>query len=308
MSDDLTFQDTPLYGWLRQNMWFLLGGVVLVLGILLYREQAPRWKQNNLAASWDAYRTLAPSFTGLEELQRNLAEAKKDSRIHAWFVFDAVQVASERSDAAALAILKPELEALVAEDSVQIAAESGSVGMAKHLLQSAYATAGQLPKSPIAPAPDGRRVEIVLSLDGTSTYTIVIGLYESTAPLGTGALVRWVEAGRLQDQGARRVGSANLTLSLLPETPAEGVEIEKVMVERAFGYFHSEGTLAPGILPGQAGEQDPNNLQLAFQNSYNMDGQTTVLGKVVDGWEGLKTAVETAAPNVAIQVVSARVL
>jgi hypothetical protein len=62
------------------------------------------------------------------------------------------------------------------------------------------------------------------------------------------------------------------------------------------------------VVPGKSGVQDENNLQLFLDNSYTMDGQTTVLGKVVEGWQALKDAVEIAGDTAEFKVLSARLL
>ena len=318
MSDDLTFQDTPLYAWLRANVWYLLGGLVLLLAILLYRENAPKWKNADFAASWDQHRALIGDPSGLDALATQLADAKKDERIHQWVVYNAARTAAESSDAEALALLKPELEALAQTSDVMIAGPAGSERLAAVLLRSLYQESGSLPKDPAAPEPDGARVAITLSQGDTTTYEIVVGLYEATAPNGTAALKQWVAEGRFTDRTAKPTGSMSLNLSLAPAETAEdaGADGETeatpaapaLMVERKHGYFHSEGTLAPGILPGKPGEQDVNNLQFALVNSYQMDGQTTVLGKVVEGWQALKDAVNLAGPTAEFKVVAAKVL
>ena len=318
MSDDLTFQDTPLYAWLRANVWYLLGGLVLLLAILLYRENAPKWKHADFAASWDQHRALIGDPAGLDTLATQLADAKKDERIHQWVVYNAARTAAESSDAAALALLKPELEALAQSSDVMIAGPSGSERLAAVLLRSLYQESGTLPKDPAAPEPDGARIAITLSQGETTTYEIVVGLYEATAPNGTAALKQWVTEGRFTDRTAKPTGSMSLNLSLAPAEAAEdaGADGEteatpsgpKLMVERKHGYYHSEGTLATGILPGKPGEQDVNNLQFALVNSYQMDGQTTVLGKVVEGWQALKDAINLAGPTAEFRVVAAKVL
>lgn len=316
MSDDLTFQDTPLYAWLRRNLWYLLGGVAVFLAILLFREKAPQWEYSGRAKSWDQYRALTSAPDGLEGLAQQLAEARKDDRIFEWLVYSAASAAADSSDEKALALLKPELESLAKTSEIMMAGSAGSQRMAAFLLESLYRDSEGLPKDPAAPEPQGGRIKISLSIDGVKTYDLILGLYEEQAPLGTSALKEWIAAGRFSEQTARRVGEQNLTIALAPiktegETgaaaPQEPVK-DRLTVERKYGYFHSVGTLSPGMIPGTAGEQDLNNLQLALQNSYNMDGQTTVLAKVVQGLEELQAALDLAGPSATIKVVAAEVL
>lgn len=318
MSDDLTFQDTPLYAWLKTNMWYLLGGLGIFLAIMLYRENAPRWEHANFSESWDQHRALISDPDGLDKLAQQLAEAKKDERIYEWIVYNAARTASDLSDQAALALLKPELESLAKSSEVMIASAGGQQKLAQFLLENLYQSKGLLPLNPTAPEPTGGRIQITLSLDDTTTYDIVLGLYEEQAPNGTQALKDWVAAGRLSEQTARRVGSQNLTFTLAAlETGEEEATEEEtedssqqpdLLVERQHGFYHSEGTLSPAILPGRPGVQDVNNLQLALLNSYNMDGQTTVLAKVVEGFQALKDGLELAGPTAELKIVEAKIL
>lgn len=314
MSDNLSFQDTPLYAWLKSNVWLLLGGFVVLLAILLYRENAPAWRQAGFDKSWDKHRALVNSPEGLADLSTRLAESRQDPRIHPWIVFEAAYSAAEVDDQAALALLKPELEALAKNPEVHIAGEAGNTSLAGYLLSTLYGDQGKLPKNPAAPAPDGGRIEITLKGDGDSTYALVVGLYEASAPMGTAALKKWASDGRFTEQSARKVGSLNLNLTLAPLTAGEsgadepGAEHEPLNLERAFGYFHSEGVLATALVPSKANVQDENNLQIFLGNSYTMDGQTTVLGKVVEGWQALKDALDAAGPTAEFKVVGARLL
>lgn len=317
MSDDLTFQDTPLYAWLRANVWYLLGGTVILLAILLYRENAPKWQQANRYDSWDQHRLLVNDPTGLEALETQLVEARKDERIYEWVVYNAAKTAADTADAKALALLKPELEALAKSSDVVVAGPDGPEKLAAVLMKKLYGGGSAVDTSPEAPEPEGARIAITLSHGETSTYEIVIGLYEEAAPLGTAALKEWIQQGRFADRTATSMGAMNLTFSLQPSEAedeagdgATDTESEQppLMVERQYGYFHSEGTLSPGMLPGKPGVQDPNNLQLALSAAYNMDGQTTVLGKAVEGWQALKDAVTLAGTTATFQVVSARIL
>lgn len=312
MSDDLTFQDTPLYAWLKSNAWLLLGGFVALLAILLYRENAPSWRHSDYVKSWERYEALLNGPDGLDGLEASLAEARKDDRIYPWMVYSAARAAAETKNEKALALLKPELEALARSERILVATDTGRESMASALLRDLYGSESRLPKDPPAPEPDGSRIAITLSADDSKPYEIVIGLYESTAPMGTAALKEWVGAGRLKEQSARKVGTLNLNLTLLP-LPTEGEGAagsarEPLMVERAMGYFHSEGVLATGTSPGAVGVQDENNLQLFLGNSYTMDGQTTVLGKVVEGWQSLKDAVEAGGPNANFKILDARLV
>ncbi len=310
MSDSTTFQDTPLYVWLRANAWYLLAGVALVAGISLYRENAPKWHANSQMKSWEQFRALAasPSGPGAEGLLARMSQAKDDPRIYPWLVFEAVRRSSMEGDPTALASLKPELEALRGASGALVATPTGSLDMADYLLEKVYQQAAGLPDDFVLVEPDGRKIELIISVNDTTTYTLVYGLYESAAPHGCAEWMAAIEGGRVNEQSARKVGTMGVTLALKSIVVPEGAAPDPWLVERTWGIFHGEGVLTALQIPGKAGEQDRNSVQIVLQNSYHLDGLNTVLGKVVEGWAPFKTALDLAEPTAKIQVVSARVL
>lgn len=307
---EITFQDTPLYAWLRANAWFLLAGVAIVGGIVTYRNLSADWAVQAREKSWDAYRALATAGPESPSLSARLGEAKADSRIHPWLVMEATRQAAQEGDAEALAVLKPELQSLAQDDSIRIATPGGREGMAAFLLkQLDENAAGVLPSEFISPEPTGRRIEIVLSVGAETTYTIVAGLYEEQCPVGTAALLQWIEAGRLNDQTARLLGTTGVTMNLTKVEVAEGAEAPPpIQVERPYGLFHQEGMIGMLQLPGQFGVQDPGAIQLLLMDLFQLDGQATVLGKVLEGLAPLKAALQAADPAAVVKVVSARAL
>jgi hypothetical protein len=310
MSDSTTFQDTPLYVWLRANAWYLLAGVGLVAGISLYRENAPKWHAKSQLKSWEQFRTLAssPSRPGPDGLLVRMSQAKDDPRIYPWLVFEAVRRSSMEGDQVALASLKPELEALRGVSGALVATSAGSQDMADYLLQKVYQQAAGLPTDFVLVEPDGRKFEIVVSVNSTSTYTLVYGLYETAAANGCAEWVAAIEGGRVNDQSARKVGTMGVTLSLKNVVVPESETPAPWLVERSWGIFHAEGVLTALQVPGKVGQQDRNSVQIVLQDSYHLDGLSTVLGKVVEGWAPFKTALDLAEPTAKIQVVSARLL
>lgn len=305
---DTTFQDTPLYAWLRANAWFLLAATALVVGIWGYRSWSAKSETSGRLRSWESYRSLTGAESAESDLTARLARAKGDDRIYPWLVFESARQAAAASDAATMDVLRPELQTLSADDRFRVATPSGNAPLGSFLLAQ-LSGSGKLPREFQNPEPDGRRVEIVVSMPDEKTYTVVAGLYEALCPAGTSSFVSWVEGGRMADQSARLIGTTGLTMSLakLP-TPAEGEEAPPLMVERPYGLFHTEGTLSMLQVPGQLGAQDQSAVQLLLRDSFNLDSQATVLGKVVEGWEALKTALAAAGPNPTVKIVSARVL
>lgn len=307
---EITFQDTPLYAWLRANAWFLLAGVAVVGGIVTYRNLSADWAAGAREESWDAYRALAMAGPDSPALSTRLGEAKSDPRIFPWVVMEATRQAAQEGDVEALALLKPELQGLAQDDSIRVATPGGREGMAAFLLrQLEDRGAGALPKDFVSPEPTGRKVEIVVSLGAETTYAIVAGLYEEQCPVGTAAFLSWVEAGRMNDQSARLLGTTGLTMNLTKIEVAEGAEAPPtILVERPYGLFHEEGTIGMLQLPGQFGAQDPGAVQLLLMDLFQLDGQATVLAKVLEGLAPLKAALEAAGPSATVKVVSARAL
>lgn len=307
---ETTFQDTPLYAWLRANAWFLLAGVAIVGGIIGYRNLSAGLESSGREESWDSFRALSSAEPGGPSLGERLAEAKADPRIHPWVVLEATRQAAAEGDREALALLRPELESLAKEDSIRVATPGGREGMASFLLQQLGSSAGSvLPQEFNSTEPAGRKAEIVLSLGGVDTYTVVVSLYEEQCPAGTAAFLQWIEADRFAGQSARLVGASSLSLSLKKIEAAEGEEAPApVTVERPYGLFHEEGILSMLQLPGQFGIQDPNAVQILLVDQFQLDGQATVLGKVTEGLAPLKAAFEAAGPAATVSIVSARAL
>jgi len=307
---EITFQDTPLYAWLRANAWYLLAGMAIVGGIVTYRNLSADWASAAQEESWNAYRNLAMPGPEAPDLSTRLGQARADSRIHPWVVMEATRQAAQEGDAEALALLRPELQSLSSQDAIRVATPGGRMGMAAFLLQQLdQSGASALPKEFVSPEPTGRKVEIVLSLGAEQTYTIIAGLYEEQCPVGTAALLQWIEAGRFNDQSARILGTTGLTMTLAKIETAEGAEEPPaIMVERPHGLFHQEGMIGMLQLPGQFGAQDPSAVQLLLMDLFQLDGQATVLAKVVEGLAPLKAALAAADPSTTVKVVSARAL
>lgn len=307
MSDSPSFQDTPLYAWLHANRWYLLAGVALVVGISVYRHQAPKIRLQGQQASWDQFLTLSEASGDSSSLATRLAQAKSDDRIHAWFVFNAVREAASTNDQAALDLLKPELQSLEARDSVMVATPTGPQKMSTYLLSRLQGGGAPLPKEFPLPEPTGAKVEVSLSVNDTSTYSVTFCLYEEQAPQGARALLSWVDSGRFNEQDARKIGVTGLTLSMPAVEAVEGSPTtDPLMVERSYGLFHAPGVLTLMQLPGKGGEQDPNAAQIILSESYYQDGYSTVVGKATDGWEAFASAITALEASAKIRVTSVR--
>lgn len=309
MSDNLTFQDTPLYAWLRANRWFLLAGVGILIAISVYRHQAPKMRLSGERASWDQFLTLSDPAAGADSLATRLAQAKQDSRIYPWFVFNAVREASSNGDQASLDLLRPELKAIEASDQVMVASANGPQKMSSFLLSRMESSGPALPTDFPLPEPEGRRIEVSLSVDGTSTYSVVFGLYEAASPVGTAAIMSWVEQGRFNEQAARKIGVTGVTLSMPEVSVEEGAEAPApIMAERSYGLFHSAGVLTMMQLPGKGGQQDPNSVQILLGDAFYQDGYSTVVGKAVEGWSEFEAAITALEDSAKLRVTAVRIL
>jgi len=275
-----------------------------------YRNLSTQWAREARETSWDSFRALASPEPDGPTLSSRLAEAKSNSRIYPWLVLDATRQAAQEGDMAAIQILRPELQGLAQDDRIRVATPSGHQGMAAYVLEQLGPAGGSmLPQEYNNPEPSGPKIEIVVSLGNDSTYTIVAGLFQEQCPVGVAALLSWLESNRLAGQSARLIGTSGLTLSFKKQEVLEGEAAPAtVMVERPYGLFHEEGALSLLQLPGQFGAQDPNALQLILADQFQSDGQSTVVGKVIEGLTPLKTALLAAGSSATISVTSARLL
>jgi hypothetical protein len=307
---ETSFQDTPLYAWLRGNAWFLLAGVAIVGGVVTYRNLSAQWGVEAREKSWNEFRLLAAGDPTGPDLSTRLQQAKADQRIYPWVVLEATRQAVQDGDKGALEVLRPELSSLAADERIRVATPAGGMGMAAFLLKQLDSrSATPLPQEFNSAEPAGRKIEIVVSLGEEKTYAVTVGLYEAQSPAGTAALMEWIAAGRLAGQTARKIGSTGLTMNMVKLEQAEGADAPPTLyVERAHGIFHEEGMLSMLQLPGQFGAQDSGAIQLLLTDMFQLDGQATVLGKATEGFPELKAAVEAAGTTATMTVVSARAL
>ncbi len=309
---DTAFQDTPLYAWFQQNRWYLLGGIVLVVGIALYRENAPKWHHARASASWDHFSQLMAETD--RPLEERLADARGDERIHAWFVFEQAQQALQQGDREALALLRPELEALAGKTEVRVAGPNGAEDMASYLLSLMAPSEPPLPTEFRNPTPTGERVEIVLSDATGTTYTIVARTFPELAPNASDAFVELVREGDLDGTVAQRGGTGALTFraedeeTLADAVADETVDVPELLIERPFGLFHAAGSLSLLAEPGKPGVMSKSDFQILLEDSFYLDGQTTVFAQIVEGQDALAEALQILDPNEPLTLTSARVL
>lgn len=289
----LSFEDTPLFDWLRKNRFFLLGLAVLVVGIQGYNYYAPGLKYAKQAEAWGLYDAIAVSLaTDFENnLSADLARAEEYPSIYPWIVFAATNQALATSNADAIAILKPKLANLVNDESVSgykaIPASGEITNIASLLMARVEDQQTHGSKTWTNPEPTGSKVKLVVTASDGSTYEISIGLYEGVAPAASAAFLAAVDNGLLIGKDLTASGGAVSLRDYNPEAT------EALPLERQYGYFHLPGSLATSVVPGEPGQQEPDAWTLFLMDATRNDGGTSVFGSIVEGLEPLQEAVAT---------------
>ncbi len=284
----LSFEDTPLFDWLKKNRLFLLTLVVLVVGLQGYQYFAPTLKFAKQAKAWGLFANITSELAADFEtkLGPDLAQAEEEPIIYPWVLFAAANTAILRGDADAVQIVQPKLEAYAASkeaDAWKTLSESGEVTtIAELLLKRMEEFNARDQKSWTNPEPQGSKVKVVLNDASDGVYEITIGLYEDQAPNACATFLAAVEAGRLNDLEVTP-SPAGLNWSGFGSE-----EDQPLTVERHFGLFHLAGALSTTPLPGEPGKQMVGALNLLLADNMAMDGATTVFGQVVEGLEALQ--------------------
>ena len=299
---ETSFQDTPLYAWLRENRWYLLGGAALVCAIVLYREKLPEWRQAQRGSSWNSFVELSNQPD--RPLPERLDAARGDDRIFPWLVFQEAQQAILSRDEEAMALLRPELERLAAEPGPLVAGPEGPENLAAHLLGQLEPAHPPLPEEFANPTAEGQRVEISLTSSIGDTYSIIASLYSERTPLACGAFLEGAEADLWDGVEIIRSPAA---LTIQAEVPEE--DAETVALERPSDLHHLEGTLSMMRSMGATTAQMRKEaFQVLLSPSYGADGATTVFGEVTDGLEELQAALQALPPDATLTVTDVRVL
>ena len=88
----------------------------------------------------------------------------------------------------------------------------------------------------------------------------------------------------------------------------ETVDVPELLIERPFGLFHAAGCLSLLAEPGKPGVMSKSDFQVLLEDSFYLDGQTTVFAQIVEGQEALAEALQILDPNEPLTLTSARVL
>lgn len=304
----LSFEDTPLFDWLRKNRFFLLGLAVLVVGIQGYNYYAPGIKYSKQAEAWGLFETIAMSL-GEDfdaNLSADLARAEAHPSIYPWIVFAATNQALGTDNEMALSTLKPKLSALVNDEKVsgyKAIPESGEVSnIAAVLLARVEDKQSHGIKTWSNPEPTGTKVKMVITDSEGTTYDVVAGLYEGVAPSASTAFLSAIDEGLLIGKDVTSTGGAFSLRDYNPEAT------DTLPLEREYGYFHMAGALATSVVPGEPSQQEPDALTVYLQDATRSDGSTTVFGSITEGLEALQDAMATPGAERTYAITEAVVL
>jgi len=285
----LSFEDTPLFDWLRKNRFFLLGLAILVVGIQGYNYYAPSLKYSKQAEAWTAFETIITSLgTDFDaNLSADLARAEEHPTIYHWVVFSAASQALATGNTMALSTLKPRLSALIEDETASGYKALPSNGEVTNIASVLYARLEDLESQGTMtwenPEPTGTKVKLVVTGSDASSYEFVAGLYEGVAPLASAAFLSAVDSGDLIGKDLRATGGMIGLEGFNDELT------ETLPVEAQYGYFHLPGSLAT-VVASEPGQQEPDAFRLYLQDATRIDGTSTVFGSITEGLEELQDA------------------
>jgi hypothetical protein len=268
--------------WMKKNRTFLLLLLTVLLGGGLVNYWIPYQRLQSQKASWEIYTQAQQDVRAAEtasDYTAILNAAQDDSRVYPWVVTLLANNAAGQGHSDALALLQG---ALKTEQLIGIHIQED--GTSANLLQTvAGVISSELEAKDITPGVDqetSTTVKITLTDDAERVYMISFSVY-STCPRATTALLN--AAGQWAGGAAKTMGAQGVELSL-----PEGTSAESIPLERSFGAFHSAGALCLKPVPtSTTGEQDAGVLAILTQDSYTLDGRSTVLGMLKTGQEDL---------------------
>jgi hypothetical protein len=285
-----TLQDET-NGWLQTNSRSLLflAALLLVGGAVMW--YLPRAAAANMQASWQRYSDFQQALMTAdteEDVNAALSGIEGDDRVYKWAVPYSVTWAAQMSkDDATLALLENRLSTLPTDATgVKVLHKGASVDFVdavKARLSGLRAIAG-LKAAPLEPS--GSKLRVTLTDAEGKMYTLVYQLYEEQAPIASAWLLGLIDAGSFAEA------------KLLP-SPQNGFQVDQIpseedaanlFVEKAWGAFHSSGTLCAMLESGgDPGQQSTTRLQFLGRDLFGQDGVTTVIGKIVEGQDQLDT-------------------
>jgi cyclophilin family peptidyl-prolyl cis-trans isomerase len=292
--------ENPAISWAKENKGYL---TFLILALTLgsaFNYYWPRHQQQSLSTSWGLFQELTAdpaNFSG-EKVGETLARAREDARTFPWVVHTGVTAAIQAKDDQALGILKGELEALAQDPDLagyRLVGDNGPESVFAYslaLVQQAMSPDAE--RSFTNPEPTGARVKFVLTANGSDTYEFEAALYPEAAPQACERFLAALGAGRMAGAPGLRQGSFGFKFTGKADESAD--EVEPLMVERSFGYFHLPGALTLVQTPGEVGQMAEDTFELTIAAAPHLDGQTTVFGMITSGLEQLE-ALQYAGPD-----------
>lgn len=304
----LSFEDTPLFDWLKKNRLFLLGLTILIVGFQGYQYYAPTLKYSKQANAWSLFDVLVQdmSLDFDANLSPSLLQAEEHPLIYPWVVFTATNTALAIGDEDALATLQPILEKLTSDkDASQWVSlpESGEVTPIASLLLSRVAdfkTKG--PSVWENPTPSGTSIKMVVTSSKGEAYAVTVGLFEEDAPAASAAFLSAVESGALVGVDVSSFGASLSFRDYAPEAE------ESLPLERKHGLYHMAGTLSTTAAPGEPGMQEADSVVVYLQDNFGVDGRSTVFGAITEGFEALRTGLQAPGTEASFAITEATVL
>lgn len=304
----LTFEDTPLFDWLRKNRFFLLGLAVLVVAIQGYNYYAPGLKYSKQAEAWALYDSvMANIMTDMENnLAAELSRAEAEPMVYPWVVFSATNLALTANMHQMLGTLQPKLASLVNDEHAMgykaITSSNEVSNIASVLLARVEDLDSRGEMTWTNPEPQGAKVNLVVTDSAGTAYGLSLGLYEGVAPAASAAFLAAVDNGLLIGKDLFTTGGA-ISLRDFDEEATESLPLE-----REFGYFHLAGSLSTNAASGEPGQQEPDGFTLYLQDATRADGTTSVFGTVTEGLEALQEAASTPGSELTYAITEATAL
>lgn len=276
-------------GWLQENSRSLLFLAALLLGGGAVMWYLPRATAANQQAAWQKYSEFQQSLITADtedDLNAALSVVEGNKEVYPWALAAAVSWAARLDkDDATLALLENRLNSLPDNATgAKVLQNDTSVDVAD-AVESRLAglrALSELEAKPIEPT--GSKIKVTLTNDAGTSYEIVYQLYEEQAPVASAWILGLIDEGGFAD--AKPVPSPQNGFQLSGIATTE--EDARLMVEKAWGCFHSSGTLCTVLESGgDPGQQSRARLQFLGRDLYGQDGVTTVIGKVIEGEDNL---------------------
>ena len=276
-------------GWLQENSRSLLFLAALLLGGGAVMWYLPRAKAAESQTAWQKYsefqQTLLTADTD-DDLNAALAAVEGNDKVYPWALAAAVAWAARMDkDDATLSLLENRLSSLPDNATgAKVLQEGTSVDVADSVETrlAGLRALSQLEAEPVEPT--GSKIKVTLTNEAGTNYEIVYQLYENEAPVASAWLLGLIDEGGMGEAKPVPAPQNGFQVSDIPTSE----EAANLMVEKAWGCFHSSGTLCTVLESGgDPGQQSRARLQFLGRDLYGQDGVTTVIGKVVEGEDNL---------------------